>query len=175
MLRNTAANTFPAMIQFLLLGWMSSSWGMLWPTFVPLESVPLVTAFHQIFCGLLLSGGSDPVTYKDIYDSKFVGFISTLLSPPRFFIESLTVNEYKATPEQHGYTIDLGGSYENSFAYQGLAGNDQHSVTEQSLSGWYWGVFPSICLGLAIRILALILVSCCHVIGSNTLSVMRCN
>ena len=158
-LRNTASIGIAAIVQFLLLGWMSSSWGMLWPTFVPLESVPLVTAFHQIFCGLLLSGGSDPVTYEDMYESKFVGFISTLLSPPRFFIESLTVNEYKATPEQHGFTTDLGGNYTNSFAFRGLAGNDLESVIEESKSGWYWGVFPSICLGLAIRFLALILVS----------------
>ena len=172
MMRNTVSLSMAAILQFILLGWIASSWGLFWPVFIPEKSVIMVTAFHQIFFGLLLSGFLEPFTYEDIYGKSGLGVVSGLLSPSRFFMESLMVNEYRGTPLQHGHTVIFENSmnrtfYEefrtrtkffDAFSYRGLAQNDS-SVTLQTNMGWYWGVLPSIFVGLAVRILALILVS----------------
>ena len=170
-MRNTIAIGMAAILQFILLGWVASSWGLFWPVFIPENNVVLVTAFHQIFFGLILSGSLAPVLYDDIYNEKGVGIISGLFSPSRFFLESLMVNEYRATPVQHGHTINFEETMEttfydnfaartrflNGFSYRELAMNDS-SVTTQTNMGWYWGVLPSIFVGLSVRFLALVLV-----------------
>ena len=183
-MRNTVSFSMAGILQFILLGWVASSWGLFWPVFIPEKSVVMVTAFHQIFLGLLLSGYLPPVTYEDIYSKSGIGIISGLLSPSRFFMESLMVNEYRSTPLQHGHTINFEESmnatfYEDfrtrtkffdAFSYRGLAENDS-SVTVRTNMGWYWGVLPSIFVGLAIRFLALILVSettTLHLYSRNT-------
>ena len=172
-MRNTISIGMAAIFQFILLGWIASSWGLFWPVFIPENSVAMVTAFHQIFFGFLMSGASSPMLYEDIYNKKGVGIISGLLSPSRFFLESLMVNEYRATPVQHGHTVNFKQTMEttfydnfiattehpflNGFSYRGLAMNDS-SVTDQTYMGWYWGALPSIFVGLAVRLLALVLV-----------------
>jgi hypothetical protein len=91
----------------------------------------------------------------DIYKDNsvlalFVGFVS----PTRYFIEGLTVAEFRCLPEQSGFTqtaiaINFPQPL-NSFALIGLAQNDSN-VREQSCSGWYWGALPALLVGLTIR------------------------
>jgi hypothetical protein len=101
----------------------------------------LVSTFHR--------------SLADIYEDNsvlalFVGFVS----PTRYFIEALTVAEFRCLPEQSGFTqtaIAINFPQElNSFALIGLAQNDP-SVQEQSCSGWYWGALPALLVGLTIR------------------------
>jgi hypothetical protein len=93
--------------------------------------------------------------FADIYEDNsvlalFVGFVS----PTRYFIEGLTVAEFRCLPEQSGFTqtaIAINFPRElNSFALIGLAQNDSN-VRQQSCSGWYWGVLPALLVGLTIR------------------------
>ena len=165
------ASVMSAIVQFILLGWIASSWGLFWPVFIPENNVALVTAFHQIFFGLIFSGYLEPILYIDIYNETGVGIISGLLSPSRFFLESLMVNEYRATPVQHGHTVKFeetmsttsydtfkaNSKFIDGFSYRGLAMNDP-SVTVKTSGGWYWSVLPCIFVGLAVRFLALVLV-----------------
>ena len=76
------------------------------------------------------------------------------ISPTRFFYEALAVGEYRCLPEQSGFTIseDATQRATNSSAFfvVGYAGHDP-TATEFSCEGWYWGVLPSLLVGLTIR------------------------
>ena len=157
-LRNLAASIGSMVLQFILLGWISASWGLLFPLFVASkESVVLVTAFFTIFMALLLSGPlGTPIAYEMMYDTPILNMISSFFALPRFFVESLVVSEFKATPIQHGFTWTF-PEYGNAFTNSGLAEGDP-GVNEYSNGGWYWGVLPSIFVGLMIRCLGFIMV-----------------
>jgi hypothetical protein len=91
----------------------------------------------------------------DIYgDNDLLALFSGFVAPARYFIEGLTVAEYRCLPEQSGCTQTAAAinfpQELNSFALLGLAQNDS-SVREQSCSGWYWGVLPALLVGLTIR------------------------
>jgi hypothetical protein len=91
----------------------------------------------------------------DIYgDNDLLALFSGFVAPTRYFIEGLTVAEYRCLPEQSGYTQTAAAinfpQELNSFALLGLAQNDS-SVREQSCSGWYWGALPALLVGLTIR------------------------
>ena len=103
-LRNTGASVFATITHFILLGWLASSWGLIFPLFVPADNVVLVTGFFVIFTSLLFAGApSSPIEYEAMYSSSFSNILSSFLSPPRFFLESLAINELKTTP------LNLGG------------------------------------------------------------------
>ena len=147
------------LISFVLLGWISSAWGMFFPIFCPPKHASIVTGVFVTFGCLLLSGQQAPFHYHGIYDAKFKAFVADSFGPLRFFNEAIAVSEYRTTPPQYGFT----GQYpygSSLFDNVGLAQlSDAETRTEQSRRGWYWGVWPSICHGLAIRVLSLILVS----------------
>ena len=158
-LRNSAASGGATLISFVLLGWISSAWGMFFPIFCPPKHASIVTGVFVTFGCLLLSGQQAPFHYHGIYDAKFKAFVADSFGPLRFFNEAVAVSEYRTTPAQYGFT----GQYpygSNLFDILGLAQlSDGETRTAQSRRGWYWGVWPSICHGLAIRVLSLILVS----------------
>ncbi len=157
--RNTAASPGAMALQFILLGWIASSWGLVFPLCVPPANVVMVTGFFSIFTALLLSGApSTPVEYESMYDVPILNAFSSFIGSPRFFIESLVINEYKTTPEQHGFTwTNTSSEFDKIAFFSGLGGNDP-DVYEVSKNGWFWGVLPSIFVGLTIRTLGFILV-----------------
>jgi len=158
-LRNSAASCGATLIPFVLMGWISSGWGLFFPIFSPPNHANIVTGVFVTFGCLLLSGSTAPFNYPGIYDSEFKGFLADSFGPLRFFIEAIVVSEYMSTPAQYGFT----GQYphgSNLFDISGLAQlGDAKTRTSQSTRGWHWGIWPSICHGLAIRVLSLILVS----------------
>jgi len=143
-----------------MLMWITVSWALLIPLLVPANNTVLAVGFFMAFCGLLFSGGIDPVTYKGIYTegNSPTAVFSGLVSVTRYFIEGLTVAEQRCLPAQSGFTVeptsinfpvDLVGS----FHLVGLAQNDS-SVVRFSCHGWYWGVLPAFMVGLSLRVLA---------------------
>lgn len=51
-------------VNFLALGWLATSWALLFPLLVPPENVYTVTGFYFVLFSLLFSGGIAPVMYK---------------------------------------------------------------------------------------------------------------
>jgi len=161
--RNTAASQVAMGLQFILLGWIASSWGLVFPLCINPTNVVMVTGFFSMFTALLLSGApSTPVEYEAMYDFPALNVFSSFIGPPRFFMESLVINEYKTTPEQHGFTwTNTSSEFDKVSYFLGLGGNDD-DVYEMSKNGWYWGVLPSIFIGLTIRTLGFILIHACN-------------
>jgi hypothetical protein len=95
----------------------------------------------------------------DIYEegNDLLALFSGFISPTRYFIEGLTVSEYRCLPEQSGFTQTSAATNfppeANSFALLDLAQNDS-DVKEQSCSGWSWGALPAFLVGLTIRWIA---------------------
>jgi len=167
-LRNTVASDGAMIVHFIMLGWTSASWGLIFPLFVPPKSVVLVTAFFTIFTSLLLAGvPGTAIDYQKMSESSFLNGVSSFLSPTRFFMESLIVDEFKTMPEQHGFTTtkinvaDSEASFTNGFTYLHYGAGDP-DVSKRSRNGWYWGVLPSLFVGLTIRSLGFILLHACN-------------
>jgi len=63
-IRNSLAAWYSFFVAFLLLGWITVSWALFFPMFVPPDNVILVTGFYMALFSLLFSGGVAPLTYK---------------------------------------------------------------------------------------------------------------
>lgn len=168
-LRNTAASGWNVLLQFVLLGWLSSAWGFLTPFFSSAGNVVLVSAFISLFSNILLSGkAGSAIEYYDIYRrSPLYGVIAGIFAPSRFFIEMTSVAEFRTLEIQHGFTnytvLDEGyddatGTFLSVGFNSTSMGINDPLVHEESRAGWFWGVLPSILIGLALRVLALLLV-----------------
>eukprot|EP00525_Craspedostauros_australis_P013230 CAMPEP_0198112610 /NCGR_PEP_ID=MMETSP1442-20131203/4430_1 /TAXON_ID= /ORGANISM="Craspedostauros australis, Strain CCMP3328" /LENGTH=261 /DNA_ID=CAMNT_0043769443 /DNA_START=256 /DNA_END=1041 /DNA_ORIENTATION=- len=92
-----------------------------------------------------------------IYEGGFIELFAGWVSPLRFFIESISVGEYRCMPEQSGLTVHpdtIGFPRDQSaMSIAGMAGHDVNA-TIRSCSGWYWGVLPSVMVGVTIRFAA---------------------
>jgi hypothetical protein len=118
----------------------------------------LIQVCQNILCvylhvAWLVSSSLRPLA--DIYgDNDLLALFSGFVSPTRYFIEGLSVAEYRCLPEQSGFTQTASATNFpqelNSFALLGLAQNDS-SAREQSCSGLYWGALPALLAGLTIR------------------------
>jgi len=94
-----------------------------------------------------------------IYGNVPAEVASGLLSSTRFFVEAMAVAEARSLPIQSGFTSLQGEAVEaGSFRMLHYGFNDFSEVNERSYNGWYWGVLPSLFVGLWIRWLALGLV-----------------
>ena len=82
--------------------------------------------------------------------------VSGLLSPARYFIETMIVSDLRCLPGQYGYTDD--SFNRTSYDLIGLALGDKVNATRQSCNGWYWGFPRILAVSLSIRILSLILI-----------------
>ena len=153
-LREPVAHWSSYFAHFLALGWICVSWSLFFPMIIPPDNVVVVTGFFMAFCGLLLSGAFPPTTWKVIYEGGIKELVSGWFSPTRYFFEALTVGEYRCLPPQSGWTVD-----DESVSFPrdatlmsafGIAGHDPNA-TRPSCSGWYWGILPSIFVGLTVR------------------------
>eukprot|EP00538_Stauroneis_constricta_P012480 CAMPEP_0119548188 /NCGR_PEP_ID=MMETSP1352-20130426/2157_1 /TAXON_ID=265584 /ORGANISM="Stauroneis constricta, Strain CCMP1120" /LENGTH=1292 /DNA_ID=CAMNT_0007593377 /DNA_START=125 /DNA_END=4003 /DNA_ORIENTATION=- len=157
-IRNPLGSWASYFVHFLALTWVSVSWALFFPQVIPPENVTVVIGFFFAFCGLLLGGAFPPMTYKTIYDDGgFTELFSGWISPLRFFIEALTVGEYRCMPEQSGLTVAADTlnfpRSKAALSVSGMAGHDINA-TLRSCSGWYWGLLPSIFVGITIRFAA---------------------
>jgi len=160
-LRQTPSSWYALIANFIMLGWICTSWAFLFSIIVPPKNLVLVTGFFMAFNGLLLGGGIPPVEYKNIYDSEFLAVLSGFLSPTRYFMEAFVVNDFKVLPEQTGFTqgassTKIPGDLK-SFSKTHL-GQRSSSVGTSSINGWFWGFLPAFFLGLTIRLLASVLI-----------------
>ena len=105
-LRSSAATAGSTVLHFILLGWISSAWGFVFPLIVSPQSIVLVAAFFTVFGCLLLSGNPGAVIeYSHMYrESGINAFIAGMFAASRFFIESIAVGELKSLEVQHGFT-----------------------------------------------------------------------
>jgi hypothetical protein len=163
-LRNTASNPGAMILQFILCGWISSGWGFLYALIVPPSIVVLVTTCAVLFTAFCFGGELGAIiTYLDIYNSPVNAIIAGFLSPVRFIIEALALNELKATPVQYGFTgysyLDTGNNpFSLGCETLGLGLNDA-KVGKQTTNGWYWTVPCSICVAISIRLVGFLMVS----------------
>jgi len=161
-LREPVASWGSYFAHFLAMAWICVSWALFVPMVVPPESVTVIVGFFMAFFGLLLSGALPPVNWETIYGGGGTGYLAGWLSPTRFFIEGLTVGEYRCLPEQSGWTVADTSINRNRTTTTllrlprfALAGNDPNAI-QLSCNGWYWGILPSIFIGLTIRYVALL-------------------
>jgi hypothetical protein len=163
-LRDPIANWWSYFVHFLLLAWICVSWALFFPMFVPPDNVTVVVGFFMAFCGLLISGAFPPTTWEVIYEGGMTEHISGWLSPTRYFFEGLTVGEYRCLPAQSGWTVDDESvNFDRTYTLMhsfGFAGHDPNA-TQQSCNGWYWGVLPSLFVGLTVRYVAFLAMHAC--------------
>jgi hypothetical protein len=62
-LRNSFCHWIMYAVNFLLLGWISVSWGLFFAIIIPPKNVVLVIGFFMLFGCLLLSGVNPPIVY----------------------------------------------------------------------------------------------------------------
>jgi hypothetical protein len=157
-LRDPLANWFSFFVHFLLLAWICVSWALFVPMIFPPDNVVVIVGFFMAFCGLMISGALPPVKWENIYKGGFTEHLSGWLSPTRYFFEGLAVGDYRCLPPQSGLTVDdesihFNRSWTVLVKVFGMAGHDPNA-TQQSCGGWYWGVLPSLFVGLTVRFAA---------------------
>lgn len=153
-LREPVASWFSFFVHFLMMQWVCVSWAIFIPMVIPSDNVSVLTAFFMSFTGLVISGISPPVTYARIYSGGAVEFVAGWLSPVRFFIEALSVGEFRCLPPQSGFTIEEDSRFYGSNSMQTrawLQGDHDVNSTVQSCDGWYWSVLPSLFIGVTVR------------------------
>lgn len=162
-LRNPATEAGIFYLHFFMLSWLCVSWALLLPFIVPQKNVSTVTAFFMAFFGLLFCGRVAPGTFKNLYDEEntFLALFAGFVSPSRYFVEGVAVTEARCLPEQSGFTVDTDDAwnyhkYTESYSFSQeltfMAQNDIESAISRSCSGWYWGLLPSLMVGITVRI-----------------------
>lgn len=158
-LRDSVANYIATLTNYIMLMWLVVSWALFIPLLVPPGNAVLAVGFFMAFFGLLFSGGLDPITYEDIYNSEIAAILCGFISPTRYFIEGVAVQEQRAMPVQSGYTVNSTSvnfpvEFVGGFTLVGLAQNDS-SVVQHSYNGWQWYILPALFVGLTVRLMAL--------------------
>ena len=110
----------------------------------PVANVTVITGIYMAFGSLMLCGSIAPFTYRTIYKSEIKEHISAWLSPNRFFVEGLTVGEYRTLPAQSGFTVDDASvNFDRDKTMMrrafGYAMHDPNA-TIRSLNGYYNGM-----------------------------------
>jgi hypothetical protein len=108
------------------------------------------------FFALLLSGAVPPVDFDEIYGGGIVEHLAAWFSVTRFFVEGLAVSEHRCLPDQRGWTVsDYSFNFDrdNTLMFYNRFGYASHdpNATRVSCNGFYWGVLPSVFVGITIR------------------------
>eukprot|EP00980_Cylindrotheca_fusiformis_P018928 scaffold6322_cov59-Cylindrotheca_fusiformis.AAC.24 len=160
-LREPVASWSVFFVHFIVLAWLCVSWALFFAMIIPAENVTTVIGFFMAFFGMLLSGAVPPVNFEVIYEGGIVEHLSAWLSPTRFFVEGLTVSEHRCLPEQSGWTVSdasVNFDRQDTLMYYGRFSYAIHdpNATRESCDGFYWGVLPSVFVGLTVRCAAFI-------------------
>ena len=91
-----------------------------------------------------------------MYKHDYLGVITGILSPTRYFVEQMAVAEQRALPIQSGFTFShpIYSSVHGSYFHMGFAQLDLATVQEQSTAGWYWPFLRLFMVGLTVRLLS---------------------
>ena len=174
-IRNSTSQQGALALEFVLLGWISSGWGFVFPLIpmVPTKFVLVSAAIFTSFSSLMLSGNVGAlIKFKNIYRGEYAWFAATiagLFAPSRFFIESIAVNELKSTPVQHGFTdsvfLDPNTNKFVSFGFNFTSLGMHDPFVHEHAVGRIWtsSLFPSLMVGLTLRLFAWLLVSSCDI------------
>ena len=140
-----------------------TAWGHLLAVTVPAENL-ILTSGTLLLCSSLICGGvTKPVLFEDIYMNKIIAIIAGLLSPSRFFTETLVVSDLICLPEQFGFTKSENSTFNHSGLDRIQLGQlDRTTISHQTCSGWYWGFVRVFLIGLSVRMISLLFVLCKH-------------
>lgn len=172
-LRVTITSEICGILNFIMIGWLTTSWSLFFPLIVPPQNLVLVLSFFIVFFTLMFSGGMSPTTFTEIYgENKVYAFISGFFSCSRFFLETYIVSETRALPPQSGFTLtnEVAPGLEdvsldnNLNAYNMVlwAQHDMPGVSSQSRFGWYKQMLPPFLVGLTIRVTGAIMLQICY-------------
>lgn len=165
-MRYTAGSPWCSLLNYVMLGWVVTSWSLLFPLFVPPKSVVLVISFFNLFFGILFSGTTSPGSFRDIYSDKFIEFIASFFSPPRYFIETMMVSEFRVLPSQTGMTLQADMAPGLPFNVMDdvfkIGQKDMPNASTQSYNGWYQLFLAPFLVGLTVRFLGAVLINSCN-------------
>ena len=66
-LRSSVTSELCTVLNFVMLGWIASSWSVFFPLVIPPRLIVLLLTFFMVFFGVAFSGGMDPATFKGKY------------------------------------------------------------------------------------------------------------
>mmetsp|Transcript_31805 Transcript_31805/g.77040 ORF Transcript_31805/g.77040 Transcript_31805/m.77040 type:complete len:1246 (-) Transcript_31805:208-3945(-) len=158
MLREPVASWGVFFAHFLAMAWTVVSWSLLFPMVMPAENVSTVLGAFFAFFGLLLSGAVPPIGFGKIYGGDIVEHLSAWLSVTRFFLEGMAASEHRCLPEQSGWTVSeesINFDRANTLmAYRRFSyARHDPNATLYDCGGWYWGILPTIFIGITVRYL----------------------
>ncbi|CAJ1948621.1 unnamed protein product [Cylindrotheca closterium] len=158
MLREPIARWDVFVAHFLVMAWTVVSWSLLFPMIMPADNVSTVLGAFFAFFGLLLSGAIPPINFEAIYKGDIVEHLAAWLSVTRFFLEGLAASEHRCLPEQSGWTVSTESiNFDRSntlMAYNRFSyARHDPNATIYDCGGWYWGILPSIFVGITVRYL----------------------
>jgi len=177
------------LLNFIMMGWLCTSWSLVFPIVVPPSIIVVTLCIFNFIFGALFCGYMPPGTYDNIYHSKITMFFAGMLSTTRYFVESLLVSEFRVMPSHYGWTYlsplweKFGPDYLetkaasasdeidevvkmiydlNAFRFLDVALHDMPNVTNQTAEGWYYNMLAPVLVGLTVRFLGAILLNICN-------------
>lgn len=149
-----------------MLSFTMQAWGQLLAIILPPESMALISGAILLCLNLLFSGVTKPSTFAEIYNNPKLASMVGILSPTRYFVETLVVSDVLCLPNQFGFTKSSNATSIEFTAFDilGLAQNDKDNI-QQDCHGWYYA-FPRLFMtGLMLRVLSLLMINFTY--GSN--------
>lgn len=134
------------------------AWGQLLAIILPPESMSLISGAILLCFNLLLSGVTKPVTFAQIYNNSKLASMVGILSPTRYFVETLLVSDAKCLPNQFGFTKSSNAEF-TAFDILGLAQNDKDNTQQEDCHGWYYACPRLFTTGLMLRVLSLLMIN----------------
>ena len=129
----------------------------------PFSTLMCFATSFNLFFGILFSGTTSPGSFRDIYSDKFIEFIASFFSPPRYFIETMMVSEFRVLPSQTGMTLQADMAPGLPFNVMDdvfkIGQKDMPNASTQSYNGWYQLFLAPFLVGITVRFLGAVLVS----------------
>ncbi len=149
---------FSYAFNFFMLSFVMVGWGQLFALLVPPKNLTLVCGAILLCLNLLFSGVTKPTTFADIYNDPKLAMVAGLLSPTRFFVETLLVSHLRCFPEQYGFTKPPDSDMEfTALDKLNLAVNDEDSRI-RDCNGWLPNTSILLVNGLMLRVLSLLII-----------------
>ncbi len=149
-------------LNFFLLQFCFVAWGHLITAFVPPDNLAVIVGTILLSSGLLCSGFIRPLLMADVYSSKTAALLSGLISPVRYFVETMVVSDRLCLGGQYGFTTDaskIGTVPETVFDALHLAMNDKTSTRlGDCRNGWHYGKLRLLFTSLMVRALTLLVI-----------------
>lgn len=157
-LRAPLQSYFSYVSNFFMLQWGMISWGHLLTVLIPPDNLTIINATMLVCAGLLCCGISKPVTMEGLYNSKVVAIFAGLMSPMRYFVETLVVSDLRCLPEQYGFTKSNSTKIPDTALDVLHFAMDDESARYRSCDGWYYGALRLFVIGLMLRVLTLLFI-----------------